>query len=347
MSAGDLFALFAPGWLDILEILIVAALVYRILLFIQRTRAMQILLGGLLIAGVYAIARLLGLDLMRSIMDAVFQYGAIAALVVFQPEIRSTLARLGQARMLQLFSRARGNPGGGGDRGRGRAPFEHEDRCADRPGGGCRTGRVRADRQSPAGARLARAPGRHLHPEFAATRWRRDRLGRHHQGGGGDSAAQPAPRFPDRTLGTRHRAAIGLSEETDAVVVVVSEETGRISVASRGVLEKGVDGAGLREAIAGAGPRAPTGTREPADSAGAGPGTRVAPALTGELPTPLTALRGASLTLLGSLGGPLSREMDAEDAVARVVGDQQRARPAPEARPRGGPRLPSRRRRGR
>ena len=105
MSIGDLFALFAPGWLDVLEILIVAALLYRILLFIQRTRAMQILLGGLLIAGLYAMARLLGLDLMRSIMDAVFQYGAIAALVVFQPELRSTLARLGQARMLQLFSR--------------------------------------------------------------------------------------------------------------------------------------------------------------------------------------------------------------------------------------------------
>jgi diadenylate cyclase len=60
---------------------------------------------------------------------------------------------------------------------------------------------------------------------------------------------------PDRTLGTRHRAAIGLSEDTDAVVVVVSEETGRVSVASGGVLRKEVDGASLREAIAGAVPR--------------------------------------------------------------------------------------------
>lgn len=248
MSIGDLFALFAPGWLDILEILIVAVLLYRILLLIQRTRAMQILLGGLLIAGLYAIARLLGLDLVRSIMDAVFQYGAIAALVVFQPEIRSTLARLGQARMLQVFSRLE------------ESQVVEEIACAaERLSEQRRGGLIVLQREvgldeytkeaHPLHARVSRelvdaifTPDSPLHDGAVIV--------------SGDTitaagAILPLNRVPvpDRTLGTRHRAAIGLSEETDAVVVAVSEETGRISVASRGVLRKGVDGESLRAAI--------------------------------------------------------------------------------------------------
>lgn len=266
MSIGDLFALFAPGWLDILEILIVAALLYRILLFIQRTRAMQILLGGLLIAGIYALARLLGLDLMRSIMEAVFQYGAIAALVVFQPEIRSTLARLGQARMLQLFSRLE------------ESQVVEEiagavERLSDMKIGALLAveGEVELDEYAQSGSRLqARVSREILGAIFTPNSPLHDGAaiisGDTIKAAGAILPLNRAP-VPDRTLGTRHRAAIGLSEETDAVVVVVSEETGRVSVASRGTLRKGVDGAGLREAIARAGPRR-TEDREAGGSAG-------------------------------------------------------------------------------
>ncbi len=63
----------------------------------------------------------------------------------------------------------------------------------------------------------------------------------------------PLTQFPvsDRSLGTRHRAALGLSEETDALVVVVSEETSRISLAARGMLRRGVTPDQVREALAG------------------------------------------------------------------------------------------------
>ena len=94
-----------PGWQDLIEILIVAALTYRLLLLLQRTRAMQMLLGLVLLGGTYLVARLFGFMLIRRLLEFLFQYGAIAALVVFQPELRSALARLGQSRMLRPFTR--------------------------------------------------------------------------------------------------------------------------------------------------------------------------------------------------------------------------------------------------
>ena len=98
-----------PGWTDLFEILIVAFLLYRILLVLQKTRAMQIMLGLVLVAFLYGLSRLLDLILIRTLLEASFQYGAIAALVVFQPELRVALARLGQSRMVRAFGRLEGS----------------------------------------------------------------------------------------------------------------------------------------------------------------------------------------------------------------------------------------------
>jgi diadenylate cyclase len=97
-----------PGWTDLVEILLVGFLLYRLLLVLQRTRALQIVLGVVLLAFLYGVARLLDLILIRTLLEASFQYGAIAALVVFQPELRAALARLGQSRMLRVFHRLEG-----------------------------------------------------------------------------------------------------------------------------------------------------------------------------------------------------------------------------------------------
>ena len=87
-----------PGWGEVAEILLVALLFFRILMVIQRTRAMQILMGLLVLASIYLFSQLLNLQLLEYLLETLFQYGVIAALVVFQPELRTALSSLGENR---------------------------------------------------------------------------------------------------------------------------------------------------------------------------------------------------------------------------------------------------------
>ena len=97
----------SPGWNDLVEIVIVSVLIYRILLLIRQTRVMQMLFGILLLAGLYLMAVIADFSLIRRLIEALLQYGAIAALVVFQPEMRAALARLGRSRLVGLLASAR------------------------------------------------------------------------------------------------------------------------------------------------------------------------------------------------------------------------------------------------
>lgn len=241
---------FRPGWADLVEILIVAFLLYRILLFVQRTRAMQILLGLLLLGFSYGFARLLDLILIRTLLETFFQYGAIAALVVFQPELRSALARLGQSRMMRAFQRLEGSRVAD-------EVVEAAERLSRNKVGAIIVieQEVGLDEYAQTGsavdARLTAemlitifTPYTPLHDGAVLIR--------------GDvittaGAILPLTQssVPDRSLGTRHRAALGLSEETDAVVIVVSEETAQISVAMGGRLERDVDPERLRTILTG------------------------------------------------------------------------------------------------
>lgn len=244
----DQILFLRPGWLDLVEILIVAALFYRLLLLLQRTRAMQMLLGVLLLAAAYFVARLLGFSLIRQILETIFRYGAIALLVVFQPELRQTLARLGQTRMLRVFNRV--------DSSRVADEIVAAVEQLQRQKVGAIIAVERevglaayADTGRPVEARVSSDILATIFTPYSPL----------HDGAvliAGDQiktagAILPLTQSPvsDRTLGTRHRAAIGLSEETDALVIVVSEETARIAVAQRGRLEVGVEPARLRELI--------------------------------------------------------------------------------------------------
>jgi diadenylate cyclase len=239
-----------PGWTDLVEILVVAFLLYRILLVIQRTRAMQILLGVVLLAFGYGLARLLDLILISTILEAFFQYGAIAALVVFQPELRAALARLGQSRMIRVFQRLEGSQVA-------EEVVEAVERLSR-----TRVGAIIAIEQDVGldeYAETGSSVQAKVSSEMIATIF--TPYSPLHDGAiliSGDEITTAGAILPltqssvrDRSLGTRHRAALGLSEETDALVIVVSEETAQVSVAQGGRLERGVDGERLREILLG------------------------------------------------------------------------------------------------
>lgn len=247
---------FLPGWLDLLQIAIVAFLLYRVLLIIQRTRAMQILLGLLVLAAAYLVSQVLRLTLIEAIMESVFQYGVIAALVVFQPELRTALSRLGQSRLIRMVNPMQERQlideivSGVAELSRKKMgaiiAIQQEVGLDEYAQTGSRE-RVRVSSQM---LQTIFTPGSPLHDGAVIV------VGDEIRAAG---AILPLTQYAvaDKSLGTRHRAAIGLSEETDALVVVVSEETARVSVAQRGRLERDVETARLREILGGVRPERP------------------------------------------------------------------------------------------
>ncbi|MDX1675160.1 MAG: diadenylate cyclase CdaA [Longimicrobiales bacterium] len=239
-----------PGFGDLIQIIVVAVGVYYILRLLARTRAMQMLLGVVLLAVIYFMAQLLGLTLIGTILEYAFQYGVIAALIVFQPELRNALARLGQSRMLRLFNKMEESEVV-------EELVEGVERLSRAKIGGIIAiqREVGLDEYADTGTRIqARVSADIIVSIFAP-------YGPLHDGAvlvSGDTLIAagvilPLTQFPvgDKSLGTRHRAAIGLSEETDALVVVVSEETSQISMAQRGRLERNVSSERLRAALSG------------------------------------------------------------------------------------------------
>jgi diadenylate cyclase len=234
------FAFLTPSWKDLLEILVVGAVIYRILLVLAGTRAIQMLLGLVLLVGIYFLSRVLQLGLIRYVLENLFEFGVIAALVVFQPELRAALAHLGQNRIRRLFNRLE--------------ETEIAEELADAVEELARTkfGAIIAVEREVGLAEYA-ASGTPLRARVSSSLLTTifTPYSPLHDGAvivQGDTivaagAILPLTQFPviDKSIGTRHRAALGLSEETDALVIVVSEETSTVSIASRGHLERGVD----------------------------------------------------------------------------------------------------------
>jgi diadenylate cyclase len=241
---------FLPSPLELLQILIVAAAIYYVLRLLARTRAIQMLGGLVVLILTYFVAALLDLELIRYILSNLFSYGVFAALIVFHPELRAALARLGQTRMIRFFNRME-------EREVVDELVEAIERLSRAAIGAIIAIQrdIGLDEYAQTGTRIhARVAADLVISLFAP-------YGPLHDGAiliEGDTIIAagvilPLTQFPvaDRSLGTRHRAALGLSEETDALVVVVSEETSQISLAHRGRLARNVDLERVRLALAG------------------------------------------------------------------------------------------------
>ncbi len=226
------------NWRHALEILILAVGIYFAMRFIRGTRGAPIVTGFLVVLlTLVMVSIFLDLIVLRWILGAFSAFFAVAVVVIFQPELRRMLAELGN---LPLFATASEK------REIIEVIIQTVERLAD-----VRIGALFAIEQS---IQLQEAVESGIVVDCEATPEMLETIffpnNAIHDGGviiKGDRIAYAACIFPlsqrtdlNKSLGTRHRAAIGLSEETDAVIVVVSEETGKISHAYKGNLVRGV-----------------------------------------------------------------------------------------------------------
>ncbi|MEO0074328.1 MAG: diadenylate cyclase CdaA, partial [candidate division WOR-3 bacterium] len=222
-----------------MEILLLAIGFYYVIRFFRGTRSAQVLTGlAIFLSAMILLTRLVRLDTLSWLLQRFTIYLAISIVIIFQPEIRRALAELGKPHLFSPNSPERQVI---------QAVVQAVSMLAERKIGAL----IAIEREI--GTRWVQETGKMLDalvsPELLATLFfPHTPL---HDGGviiRGNRIAAAGCIFPlsaredlSRSLGTRHRAAVGLSEETDAVVVVVSEETGAISVAYRGRLSRGFD----------------------------------------------------------------------------------------------------------
>jgi len=226
------------NWRDLVEIAILAVGIYYAVMLVRGTRGAPVVTGFLLVLLLLTVlANALQLEVFSRLLGNFFGFFAVSVLVIFQPELRRMLAGLGNLPFFVSVREQRENI---------EVIIETAERLAD-----VRIGMLVAIEQS---IQLQEVVESGIAVDAEATTELLETIffpnNAVHDGGVivcGNRITHAACIFPltqrqdlSTSLGTRHRAAIGLTEETDAVVVVVSEETGLISHAYKGQLVRGV-----------------------------------------------------------------------------------------------------------
>lgn len=249
MSFFDRILSLQLTWRDAVDILIVAVILYSILALIRGTRAMQISIGLMVVGSTFFVARAFDLPALEAISRQILFYLPFAVIILFQQEIRRALARVGGNPFLPFLRRNGAH-----------IPYDAILNACDvlsskRVGAlvaieGSQTLRMYEDGAKAVDALVTTellvaifTPGGPLHDGAVIIRGNRIAAA---------NAFLPLTGTPDPKLahGTRHRAALGLSEESDAFVIVISEENGSMAVASEGALREHLDHEQLREALA-------------------------------------------------------------------------------------------------
>ena len=234
------------AWWDLLDIALVSVLVYELLLLIRGTRAVQMALSGGFLIGMFFLSQWLQLETVNWVIRNLAGYVVFAIIVLFQSDIRRALAHFGRAPFFRYFERVQS-----ADETIEELVATASNLAARRTGAlivmerqiGLRNyieGGIPLDAMVTYDL-LASVfhPGSPLHDGAAIIQ--------------GDRVAAAACFLPlsvnpklGREFGTRHRAALGLTEENDAIAIVVSEETGSISLVRDGKIERGVSPDALR-----------------------------------------------------------------------------------------------------
>jgi diadenylate cyclase len=234
---------------DLIDILLVSFIFYRILLIIRGTRALRMVFGLAMLLLALVVAKELGLYTLDWMVTSFWSQIVLALIILFAPEIRRTLAQFGRNPFSRLIAVSEGalaidevvraTSAMAEERMGGILVMERDTELTDIVEVG-----TRLDALISKDALLAIFnPHSPIHD--GAVILRQGRIA---------SAGCFLPlalRVGDPSLGTRHRAAIGLTEETDAVALVVSEETGGIALSEGGRITRGLDGVGLRKALMG------------------------------------------------------------------------------------------------
>jgi len=236
------------GWNDLIEVTIIAYFFYRLLLLLRRTQAMR-MVWGLVVLGLFGMfASLVGFQTLDWLLSNVYGVIVIAIIVLFQNEIRRLLTQLGRTAYFRSMRRGADiDPideivtaavGMGANHHGAIIVLEREMSLSQYAEGG-----IALDATASYDLFVSIFnPGAPLHD--GAVIMRQGRVA-------AAACFLPLTRNPQlsRKLGSRHRAAIGISEETDCVALVVSEETGKISIVFDGQLSRGLDPPALAERL--------------------------------------------------------------------------------------------------
>lgn len=242
-----------PGLSDILDILVVTVIIYELLMLTRQTRGSAVLKGLVLLLVVVGVSDLMGLTALNWLLMGVVNNGALVLVVLFQPELRKALEQIGRGAMLEksaaddadsrerivteiiqcLTNLSRRRVGA-------LIVFEQKTGLKDV----IETGIAIDSQISSALLENIFEPNTPLHDGAVVIRGPRVMAA-------ACILTLTEGRGISHELGTRHRAAIGVSETTDAVVLIVSEETGIISMAKGGKLTRHLDPKSLREILEG------------------------------------------------------------------------------------------------
>ena len=236
---------------DIIDILVVTFIIYKVLGFIRETRAQQLVKGILVLVAVFLLSDLLNLNTINWILRTTMTMGVIALVILFQPELRRALERMGRGGFfLNRFN---------GDKSQAKVVVDSIVDAVDSFSGSGTGALIVIEGEVSLGdiAENGTVLNAEISPELLGNIFYKGSP--LHDGAviirddkvfaAGCGLILTASLDIGKELGTRHRAAIGITENSDAVTIIVSEENGIISVARGGKLQRFLDSKGLEKLL--------------------------------------------------------------------------------------------------